>query len=103
MRTANTAPKVAADRGPSGAAQAPETLYNRWKRWSEKGIFAQMMLGLAADHGEEMTVMFELSRRTPCGRVSLRKSLKAHRTASSLGVKKGDEKLSAIGPRTMPN
>ena len=23
-----------------------KTLYNRWKRWSDKGIFAQMMAGL---------------------------------------------------------
>ena len=54
-----------------------KTLYNRWKRWSDKGIFAQMMIGLAADHGEEKTVMIDATY------------LKAHRTASSLGVKKG--------------
>jgi transposase len=36
-----------------------KTLYNRWRRWSDKGIFAQMMVGLAADHGEEKTVMIE--------------------------------------------
>lgn len=34
-----------------------KTLYNRWKRWNDKGIFAQMLIGLAADHGEEKTVM----------------------------------------------
>ena len=28
-----------------------KTLYTRWKRWSDKGIFARMMVGLAADHG----------------------------------------------------
>lgn len=66
-----------------------KTLYNRWKRWSDKGICAQMLAGLAAGHGEKKTVMIEVSRRTPCVRVSLRKYLKAHRTASSLGVKKG--------------
>jgi PAS domain-containing protein/transposase len=27
----------------------PETLYNRWKRWSDKGVFARMMDGLATD------------------------------------------------------
>lgn len=32
-RTPHTAPTVEGDRGPSGAAKAPETLYNRWKRW----------------------------------------------------------------------
>ena len=54
-----------------------KTLYNRWKRWSDKGIFAQMMMGLAADHGEDKAVMIDATY------------LKAHRTASSLGVKKG--------------
>ena len=28
-----------------------KTLYNRWKRWSDKGIFAQMTASLGADHG----------------------------------------------------
>ena len=54
-----------------------KTLYNRWKRWSDKGIFAQMMAGLAAQHGEKKTVMIDATY------------LKAHRTASSLGAKKG--------------
>ena len=54
-----------------------KTVYNRWKRWSDKGIFAQMMVGLAVDHGEERTVMIDATY------------LEAHRTASSLGVKKG--------------
>ncbi|MFY2822414.1 IS5 family transposase [Ruegeria sp. MALMAid1280] len=54
-----------------------KTLYNRWKRWSDKGIFAQMMVGLAAEHGEEKTIMIDASY------------LKAHRTASSLGGQKG--------------
>ncbi|PXW66201.1 putative transposase of IS4/5 family DUF4096 [Loktanella sp. PT4BL] len=26
----------------------PETLYNRWKRWSDMGVFARIMTGLAA-------------------------------------------------------
>ena len=30
-----------------------KTLNNRWKRWSEKGIFARMMADLAAEHGEQ--------------------------------------------------
>ena len=54
-----------------------KTLYNRWKRWSESGVFAAMMAGLAAGHGETKTVMIDATY------------LKAHRTASSLGVKKG--------------
>ncbi|WP_461433528.1 IS5 family transposase [Hoeflea alexandrii] len=54
-----------------------KTLYNRWKRWCDKGIFAQMMAGLAAEQGEMKTVMIDATY------------LKAHRTATSLGVKKG--------------
>lgn len=34
-----------------------KTLYNRWKRWSDKGVFARIMAGLAAEHVEETTVM----------------------------------------------
>ena len=60
------------------AAYGPhKTLHNRWKRWSDKGVFARMMAGLAAEHGEEKTVMIDATY------------LKAHRTATSLGVKKG--------------
>jgi len=54
-----------------------KTLYNRWKRCSDKGIFARMMTGLAAGHGERKTVMIDATY------------LKAHRTATSMGVKKG--------------
>ena len=54
-----------------------KTLYNRWKRWSEKGIFARIMIGLADEGAENKTIMIDATY------------LKAHRTASSLGVKKG--------------
>ncbi|KUP94684.1 hypothetical protein TRIHO_06100 [Tritonibacter horizontis] len=55
-----------------------KTLYNRWKRWSDKGIFAAMMVGLAADHGQTKTVMIDAT------------DMKAHRSATNLGIKKGD-------------
>jgi transposase len=29
----------------------PKTLYNRWKRWGEMGVFARMMEGLPRDLG----------------------------------------------------
>ena len=54
-----------------------KTLYNRWKRWSEMGVFARMFQGLAAQGQEPSTVMIDATY------------LKAHRTASSLGLKKG--------------
>ena len=55
----------------------PKTLYNRWKRWSEKGVFARMMTGLAGRHRERNTVRIDATY------------LKAHRTATSMAVKKG--------------
>lgn len=33
-----------------------KTLFNRWKRWSDKGIFAQIMIGSAVESREERTV-----------------------------------------------
>jgi transposase len=87
----------------------PKTLYNRWKRWSGVGVFARIMEGLASEAAEPNTVMIDVSRRTPCVRVSLRKYLKAHRTASSLRVKKGgaagpsDAQKAALTPSFMPS
>ena len=55
-----------------------KTLYNRWKRWGDKGIFLRIMEGLAVPHApERKTIMIDATY------------LKAHRTASSLRVKKG--------------
>lgn len=54
-----------------------KTLYNRWKRWGEAGVFVRMMEGLAAVGADPKTVMIDATY------------LKAHRTASSLAVKKG--------------
>lgn len=55
----------------------PKTLYNRWKRWSDMGVFARIMEGLAAEKPEKETIMIDATY------------LKAHRTASSLRLKKG--------------
>lgn len=54
----------------------PKTLYNRWKRWGEMGVFARIMEGLASEGGQEKVVMIDATY------------LKAHRTASSLQAKK---------------
>lgn len=56
----------------------PKTLYNRWKRWSDKGVFAQMLDGLAAEAAVPSMVMIDATYR------------KARRTASSLRSKEGD-------------
>ena len=55
----------------------PKTLYNRWKRWSEKGIFARILLELARESDATDTLMIDATH------------LKTHRTASSLRLKKG--------------
>ena len=55
----------------------PKTLYNRWKRWSDMGVFARIMTGLAAAAPDKKTISIDATY------------LKAHRTASSLGLKKG--------------
>jgi len=36
-----------------------ETLYNRWRRWGEKGVFVRMKEGLAATDAEPKTVMID--------------------------------------------
>jgi len=54
-----------------------KTLYNRWKHWGERGVFLRMMEGLAAAEAVAKTVMIDAIY------------LKAHRTASSLRVRKG--------------
>ncbi len=52
-------------------------LYNRWKRWSEKGVFARMLQGLAAQSDARDMLMIDATH------------LKVHRTAASLRLKKG--------------
>ncbi len=61
----------------------PKTLYNRWKRWGDMGVFTRMMEGLASGGGEEKVVMIDATY------------LKAHRTASGLRAKKGGPTTSA--------
>ncbi len=54
-----------------------KTLYNHRKRWDDMGIFMRMMDGLSAAKTEPQTIMIDATY------------LKAHRTASSLRLKKG--------------
>ena len=55
----------------------PKTLYNRWKRWSDMGIFARILMGLGEQASDNKTISIDATY------------LKAHRTASSLRLKKG--------------
>ncbi len=43
-----------------------KTLYNRWKRWSDMGVFARIMEGLAAEGTDRKTIMIP-SRDIPAG------------------------------------
>lgn len=54
-----------------------KTLCNRWKRWSDMGVFARIMEGPAAEAPDNETISIDATY------------LKAHRTASSLSVEKG--------------
>ncbi len=60
-----------ADYGPA------KTLHNRWKRWSNMGVFARIMTGLAAETPDNRTISIDAT------------CLKAQRTASSLRLEKG--------------
>ena len=56
----------------------PKTLCNRWKQWSDKGVFARRMDGLPRLLTVPKTVMIDAT------------SLTVHRTATSLRSDKGD-------------
>jgi putative transposase len=49
-----------------------KTLYNRFRRWTEMGVFDRIFSNLAAEDGPPETLMIDATH------------LKAHRTASSL-------------------
>jgi transposase len=68
----------------------PKNLYNRWKRWADKGVFARMMESLASEAATQKTVMIDATY------------LKAHRTATSLRSKKRGGQRSN-GPPDRPN
>jgi transposase len=55
----------------------PKTLYNRWKRWSDMGVFARILMGLAEQDPDNQTISIDATY------------LKAHRTTSSLRLKNG--------------
>jgi transposase len=65
----------------------PKTLYNRWVRWSRMGVFGRLLVELAAGRARTDTVMIDATH------------LKAHRTAASLGRKKGGAVASSAEAR----
>ena len=74
-----------------------KTLYNRWKRWGDMGVFARMMDGLASEAATPKTVMIDATYPLPGnGFLGNHERVKAHRTASSLGLKKGGPMTVAV-------
>jgi transposase len=67
-----------------------KTLWNRWKRWGDIGIFARMREGLASGAATPKTVMIDMREHAPLVQACPRKYLKAHRTATRLRSKKGE-------------
>lgn len=63
-----------------------KTLYNRFRRWTELGVFDMIFSHLAAGDGPPDTLMIDATH------------LKAHRTASSL-LKGGCFPATSAGPR----
>ena len=57
----------------------PKTLYDRWKRWCDLGVFAAIMDGLAVEDPNNKTISIDTTY------------LKAHRTASHLWVQVSQE------------
>ena len=68
----------------------PKTLYNRWVRWSRKGVFARILTELAREGGHTDVLMIDATH------------LKAHRTASSLGLKRGAKAMPELAFQQKP-
>ena len=47
---------------------SPKTLYNRWKRWSDMGVFARIMMGLAEQALDNKTVSIDATYPLPGNR-----------------------------------
>ena len=46
----------------------PKTLYNRWKRWSDMGVFARIMMGLAEQAPDNKTISIDATYPLPGNR-----------------------------------
>ena len=60
-----------------------KTIYNRWKRWSERGVFVRIMEGLAAAGAVPKTIMIDAT----------------YLKASSLRVRMGVSGGSSVAPK----
>src|SRR3954466_13145742 len=63
-----------------------KTLYNRFVRWSRRGVFERIFAALAGEAGEPERVMIDTTH------------LKAHRTAASL-LQKGVLRAASVAPK----
>ena len=75
---------------PCHPSAAEDASHDRWKRWSRVGVFARILLDLAAEGQETETPMIDVEAVVRhWSRNHCRGHLKAHRAASSLRGKKG--------------
>jgi putative transposase len=63
-----------------------KTLYNRFVRWSRRGVFERIFAALAGEAGTPERVMIDTTH------------LKAHRTAASL-MQKGELRVASVAPK----
>ncbi len=68
----------------------PQTRYNRWKRWSDMGVFARIMMGLAEQAPDKRPSQLMPPTHCPAIAAYSDEGDKAHRTASSLRLKRGE-------------
>lgn len=64
-----------------------KTFCNRWKRRSDNGVFARIMVGMPTARAEHRTIIIDATY------------LEAHRTASSLWVEKGGAGAGSGAPK----
>lgn len=82
-----------------------ETLYTRWRRWSERGVFARIPVGPAADEPEKKFVMFDamyLKTRRAAAGVTVKGAGTRSDPRSQDAVRKGRAKgpvAGGAGPR----
>ena len=69
----------------------PKTLYNRWKRWRDIGIFAQILMGLAEQSPDNKTISIDATY------------LKAHRTASPVASRARRPSSTPLGTLLLRN
>lgn len=85
-----------------------KTLYNRWKRWGDMGVFARMMEGLASKGTEQKTIMIDATYPPPGSGLPLQTARGGRRIARlrACGRKRGARRFARSlrrGPLRKPS